>query len=181
MPYSRFDRFIIGAAAVLALGGLASGTAYGQGAAISQSGGAVSADCGGGDATVNGSGNSITFHNACRALTVNGSGNTVEIELGPAGAITVNGTGNRVSYASVAGTPDAAITEHGQGNAVMRVAAVSTGTTTITGRTAAPSGMSIHGAGGQSVQIGPNGIVVGPTPGTASTVTITPGGGAQRQ
>jgi hypothetical protein len=70
MPHSRFDRFIIGADDMLALGGLASGTAYGQGAAISQSGGAVSADCGGGDATVNGSGNSITFRNPCRALTV---------------------------------------------------------------------------------------------------------------
>jgi hypothetical protein len=181
MQCSRFDRIIIGAAAVFALGGFASGTAYGQGATISQSGGAVSTDCGGGDATLNGSGNSITFRNACRALTVNGSGNTIQIELKPAGTITLNGAGNRVSYASVAGTADAAVTEHGQGNAVMRVAALSTGPTTITGSAAAPSRTVIHGAGGQSVEIGPSGIVVSPTPGTGSAVTITPGGGTPRQ
>lgn len=122
---------------------------------VAQSGTAATADCAGGDATVNGSGDTITFRNSCRTLTV-------------------NGTGNRVSYTPVGGTQDAAVTYHGQGNTVEHLAALPNGTAAII---AGPSpGVSVRGTNGETVQIGPNGVVAVPAPGTGGAVTITPGG-----
>ena len=149
------------------------GTAYAQGATVSQSGAAVVADCAGGDAVVKGSGNSISFRSACRSLTVNGSGNTIQAELQSGGMVTLNGTGNRVTYTPAGGAQDASVTDNGQGNTITRVAEAPTAT--ITGSTAAPGGLSIHGAHGETVQIGPNGIIATPAPGTGAGAVIAPG------
>jgi outer membrane protein OmpA-like peptidoglycan-associated protein len=162
-------------AMLFALGGFSVRTVHAQGSTVAQSGTAITADCAGGDATVNGSGDSITFSNACRALTVNGSGNTIQIELAASGIITLNGSGNRVNYAPVGGTQGAAVTDHGQGNTVTRMAALSGGTATITGGPTAPGGLTVHGANGELVQIGPGGILAVPAPGTGGAVTVTPG------
>jgi hypothetical protein len=158
-------------AMLFALGGFSVRTVHAQGSTVAQSGTAIIADCAGGDATVNGSGDSITFSNACRALTVNGSGNTIQIELAASGIITLNGSGNRVNYAPVGGTQGAAVTDHGQGNTVTRMAALSGGTATITGGPTAPGGLTVHGANGELVQIGPGGILAVPPPGTGTAVT----------
>jgi outer membrane protein OmpA-like peptidoglycan-associated protein len=161
------------------LGSSAFNTVFAQGPTVSQSGGARTTDCNGGDAVLNGSGNSVNFRSRCRTLTVNGSGNAIKIELQSPGTITLNGTGNNVSYEPIGSTADAAVTDHGQGNTVTRRAAVPSGTTgnttTITGSPA--NGLAIHGPNGESVQIGPNGIVAVPGPNQpGSSVVINPDG-----
>lgn len=153
------------------------GVALAQGATVSLTGSAGSGDCAGGFATLNGSGDAITFRNACSTLTVNGSGNTVQVELTSGGLITLNGSGNRVSYVPIDGGQNATVADHGQGNAVTRMAALPGGTTTITGSTASPSGVTVQGPQGEVVQIGPNGLTAVPgvnQPG--SGVVINPGG-----
>lgn len=142
---------------------------------MAKSGTAVTADCAGGDATVNGNEDSIIFRNTCRTLTVNGSGNTVQIELTSAGAITLNGSGNRVSYAPIGSSAPVTVTDHGQGNSVVQVAALTGGNAAIIGSTGSPGSLSVRGANGESVQIGPGGIIAVPAPGTGSVATITPG------
>jgi outer membrane protein OmpA-like peptidoglycan-associated protein len=129
-----------------------------------------------GFATLNGNGNTITFHNACQTLTVNGNGNTVHVELRGGGLITLNGTGNVVSYVPVGEAKAAAIADHGLGNVATRLAALHGDTSSSAGKTASTGGVSVHGPSGESVQIGPNGIVAAPAPGTAGAVTIAPGG-----
>jgi outer membrane protein OmpA-like peptidoglycan-associated protein len=172
-----FRSFSLGAATFLAmLAGPALQAAHAQGATVTLSGSVTAGDCTGGFATLNGNGNAITFRNACQTLTVNGNGNNVQIELQSGGLITLNGTGNAVSYAAVGGAQGAAVVDHGQGNTVTRLAALPGGAATITGNTAAPGGVSVQGANGESVQIGPNGIVAAPTPGTGGAVAITPRG-----
>ncbi len=172
-----FRSLNLGAAALLAvLGGSALRAAHGQGATVTLSGGATTGDCARGFATLNGNGNAITFRNACHSLTVNGNGNTVQVELQARGLITLNGTGNMVSYVAVGGAQDATIADHGQGNTVTRLAALPGGTSTIGSHAASSGGVSIHGANGESVQIGPQGVFAAPTPGTGGAVTITPGG-----
>jgi outer membrane protein OmpA-like peptidoglycan-associated protein len=152
------------------------GGALAQGAVVAQSGTATSADCAGSDARVDGSGNSVIFRNACRSLTVNGSGNTIQVELQSGAALALNGSGNRVSYAPVGGAQDAAVSDHGQGNSVQRTAAIQAGTATIASSPAISGGLSIRGPNGESVQIGPAGILAIPAPGTGTAVSITPGG-----
>jgi outer membrane protein OmpA-like peptidoglycan-associated protein len=153
------------------------GVAHAQGATVSLTGSAGSGDCAGGFATLNGSGDTIAFRNACGTLTVNGSGNTVQVELTAGGLITLNGSGNRVNYVPVGGSQDATVADHGQGNAVTRMAALPGGTTTITGNTASPGGLTVQGPHGEVVQIGPNGLTAVPgvnQPGGG--VAISPGG-----
>jgi outer membrane protein OmpA-like peptidoglycan-associated protein len=172
--------FSLGAISLLVFFGSSAFTiAFAQGAAVSQSGRARTTDCNGGDAVLNGSGNSVNFRSSCRTLTVNGSGNAIKIELQPGGTITLNGTGNNVSYTPTSGMADAAVTDHGQGNTVTRRADAAPGETT--GNTAAvtgsPKGLAIQGLNGESVQIGPNGIVAAPGPGQpGGGVVISPGG-----
>jgi outer membrane protein OmpA-like peptidoglycan-associated protein len=175
MLLPRYDHPISWATTLIVLSGLAGGPAHAQGTTVAQSGTAVTADCAGGDATLNGSGDSIIFRNTCRTLTVNGSGNTIQIELTSAGAITLNGTGNRVSYMPIGGSAAATVTDHGQGNSVVQVSALGGGTTTIIGSTAAPGSLSVRGANGESVQIGPGGVIAVPAPGTGSMAAIAPG------
>jgi outer membrane protein OmpA-like peptidoglycan-associated protein len=168
---------ISGIIAVLALlAFLTPRSAFGQGVAIAQSNGAFTTDCSGGDATANGSGDSIIFRNGCRTLTVNGNGNSIRVELKSPGTINLNGNGNTVRYAPIDGSADVNVIERGQGNTVQRVAAIPGGTAAATGSVTAPDGLSVHGANGESVVIGPGGIVATPAPGTGQTVTITPNG-----
>lgn len=152
-------------------------SAHAQGATVSLSAGAKTTDCKGGDAVLNGSGNSVNFREACRTLTVNGSGNAIKIELQSGGTITLNGAGNNVSYTPTGGSAQAAVTDHGQGNTVARRDDAPGGTATITGSAAGGGSLSVKGLNGESVQIGPNGIVAVPGQGApGSSAVITTGG-----
>lgn len=168
--------YVIALTGMAMLGLAGQGTAHAQGAVVSQSGVGVTEDCAGGDAVVQGSGDSVTFRNACRSLAVNGSGNTIQVELQSGGAVVLNGTGNRITYSPTGGAQDAAVTDHGQGNTVMRLADNGAGSAIIAGGTASPGGLYVRGANGATVQIGPNGIIATPAPGTGGAAVITPGG-----
>jgi outer membrane protein OmpA-like peptidoglycan-associated protein len=151
------------------------GSAHAQGAVVSQSGTAATVDCGGGDATVQGSGDAVTFRDACRSLMVNGSGNSVRVELQAGGKLTLNGNGNTISYTPIGGSQEAALTDSGQGNTVTRAVADASGATTIVGGTAAPGGLFVRGTHGETVQIGPGGIIANPAPGSGAGAVISPG------
>jgi outer membrane protein OmpA-like peptidoglycan-associated protein len=93
----------------------------------------------------------------------------------PGGALVLNGGGNRVTYAPVGGTQDATVTQNGVGNTVIRTASNETGTATTVGGTAAQGGIVVRGSHGETVQIGPGGIVATPQSGTGPTAVISPG------